>query len=458
MDRALSLFDRVEVAWSGVLQENLVMLDFWGNVSANEAEFMKDRHRTLPIPESISPVPSYPSKLRIYKNHASPFWQVQSFFKGKTYRRSTRTTNKAVAFRAAKEFFHLKVAELFGSHVPVHEERGTVFRDLVDPALSIEQARTERGEFSSEGLRILQNRLYKKVVPFFGDMKITNVGYTQVSDFVNLLSHEGSSTTTIQQYLIAIRKVMNHAYANNLIPNVPKFPSVKISVTPRGSFTLKEYRDLVRAARRNVGTKIPVLTSVRKKQNGDGFADRNAYVSIDLEFLIVFMINSFMRPSDIKNLQHQHVTVVRGEYTYLRLNLPESKKHDKPIVTMIPAVRAYERLSAINALRGYTKPTDYVFHPEQTDRRKLLEYLGYQFKFIQEVAGIGTNTANGKERTLYSLRHTAITFRLLYGGNIDLLTLARNARTSVEMVEKFYASNLTAEMNIGLLQGKRSKP
>ena len=94
------------------------MLDFWGNVSANEAEFMKDRHRTLPIPESISPVPSYPSKLRIYKNHASPFWQVQSFFKGKTYRRSTRTTNKAVAFRAAKEFFHLKVAELFGSHVP----------------------------------------------------------------------------------------------------------------------------------------------------------------------------------------------------------------------------------------------------------------------------------------------------------------------------------------------------
>ncbi len=433
------------------------MLDFWGNISANEAEFTKDRHRTLPIPESISPVPSYPSKLRIYKTQASPFWQVQSFFKGKTYRRSTRTTNKAVALRAAKEFFHLKVAELFGSHVPKSEDSGIFFRDLVDPALSIEQARTERGEFSREGLRILQNRLYKKVVPFFGDMVITDVGYTQVSDFVNLLSREGSSTTTIQQYLIAIRKVLNHAYANNLIPNVPKFPSVKINVTPRGSFTLTEYMALVRTAKRNVGMKIPVLTSVRKKQNGDGFADRNAYVGFDLAYLIVFMVNSFMRPSDIKNLQHQHVTVIRGEYTYLRLNLPESKKHDKPIVTMIPAVRAYERLSTINSLRGYTKPTDYVFHPEQTDRRKLLEYLGYQFKFIQEVAGIGSNTANGKERTLYSLRHTAITFRLLYGGNIDLLTLARNARTSVEMVEKFYASNLTAEMNIGLLQGKRSR-
>jgi len=38
---------------------------------------------------------------------------------------------------------------------------------------------------------------------------------------------------------------------------------------------------------------------------------------------------------------------------------------------------------------------------------------------------------------------------------LDLLTLARNARTSVEMVEKFYSSTLAPEMNIDLLQGLR---
>jgi hypothetical protein len=37
----------------------------------------------------------------------------------------------------------------------------------------------------------------------------------------------------------------------------------------------------------------------------------------------------------------------------------------------------------------------------------------------------------------------------------DLLTLARNARTSVEMIERFYASQLTPEMNIALLQSRR---
>ncbi len=35
--------------------------------------------------------------------------------------------------------------------------------------------------------------------------------------------------------------------------------------------------------------------------------------------------------------------------------------------------------------------------------------------------------------------------------------LARNARTSVEMIERFYSSNLSAEMNIGMLHSRRSR-
>jgi hypothetical protein len=47
-------------------------------------------------------------------------------------------------------------------------------------------------------------------------------------------------------------------------------------------------------------------------------------------------------------------------------------------------------------------------------------------------------------------------YRLLYGQGIDTLTLARNARTSVQMIERFYASSLTGEMNVGMLHSKRS--
>jgi len=82
--------------------------------------------------------------------------------------------------------------------------------------------------------------------------------------------------------------------------------------------------------------------------------------------------------------------------------------------------------------------------------------MDVHFRRVLDAAGLRTGT-RGQNRTLYSLRHTAITFRLLYGQGIDLLTLAKNARTSVEMIERFYASELNAEMNVGMLQSRRQR-
>ena len=37
------------------------------------------------------------------------------------------------------------------------------------------------------------------------------------------------------------------------------------------------------------------------------------------------------------------------------------------------------------------------------------------------------------------------------------MKLARNARTSVEMIDRFYAKPLSGEMNIAMLQSRRRK-
>jgi hypothetical protein len=120
---------------------------------------------------------------------------------------------------------------------------------------------------------------------------------------------------------------------------------------------------------------------------------------------------------------------------------------------MPAAVTIYERLRAYQVLPWLGGADDYVFMPQTPERKRALESLDWQFRHVQAVTSIGRNKANRRTRTIYSLRHGAITFRLLYGRNIDLPTLARNARTSVEMVERFYSSNLSAEMSIGQLQG-----
>ena len=47
---------------------------------------------------------------------------------------------------------------------------------------------------------------------------------------------------------------------------------------------------------------------------------------------------------------------------------------------------------------------------------------------------------DGNVRTAYSLRHTYICFRLMEGA--DIYQIAKNCRTSVEMIEKFYAAHI----------------
>ncbi len=417
------------------------MSDFLSQTAANDLNFQRLRHRTSAIAETVSPIANYPSKLRIYLTNASPFWQVRCYIKDRVYTQSLRTIHRRVAINSAKEFFHQKVADIYGSQIAERQnakiDRPILFKDCVQPTLAIEQARANRNELSKLGLTILRNRLYKTVMPFFSEMPITKVNYHELINFTQSLTERNSSSTTVKQYLIAIRKVLTYAYVSNHISQIPKFPSIKIHNQSRGSFTVAEYKSLVKTAKKNINQQIDTLNKTQKKR-GRFLVSDYTVVTNELQWVIRFMVNSFIRPSDLKNLQHQHVTIVRSQHTYLRLNLPESKKHDKPIVTLQAAVAVYEKLLAHHKKLNCAEPTDYLFMPTLKDRTHLLLYLGWQFKFIQKQANIQANASNGKNRTLYSLRHTAITFRLLYGKNIDLLTLARNARTSVEMIEKFW--------------------
>jgi len=138
------------------------------------------------------------------------------------------------------------------------------------------------------------------------------------------------------------------------------------------------------------------------------------------------------------------------------MNLPETKRHSQPIVSLRPAVRVYECLLERRREQGSGGAEDYIFMPQLKNREHALAVLNFLFHWALEVTALEKGPL-GQSRTLYCLRHTAITLRLLYGQGIDMLTLARNARTSVNMVERFYASVLNGEMNVGLLQSRRGR-
>ena len=107
-------------------------------------------------------------------------------------------------------------------------------------------------------------------------------------------------------------------------------------------------------------------------------------------------------------------------------------------------------------LLGDTPEEAYVFLPQYTNRDYALKQLQRQWEVLMHHTKLDTGLA-GEQRTIYSLRHTAIMHRLIYGVGINTLLLARNARTSVEMIDRFYAKQLTAEMNITMLQSRRPR-
>lgn len=119
-------------------------------------------------------------------------------------------------------------------------------------------------------------------------------------------------------------------------------------------------------------------------------------------------------------------------------------------------MRVYERVKQRNELIERAGPEDYVFMPAQGKdaRDNALKLLQRQFDALLDLTGL-KSSPSGDPRTIYSLRHSAIMFRLLYGGGIDTLKLARNARTSPEMIDRFYAAPLMGEMAVAELQSKR---
>jgi hypothetical protein len=316
-----------------------------------------------------------------------------------------------------------------------------------------EQARVERGEFSAGSLKVLRNRLDAHILPRWGKKQPADIDHAQLLSFTQYLS-KSFSTITVSQYLVAVRKILTLAVAVNALDKLPEFPKVRVQTNSRGAFTPTEYWQIMRTARKLQYTRHPDSDSTLRKS----YRLRSAEYTMppDVAWVIGFMVNSFIRPSDLKTLKHRHVEVVRNGNTYLRLNLPKTKSHARPIVTLQPAVRIYQQLSQHYSARNLAAPDDYLFLPHLRDRAYAHWVLSFYFNWVLARTGLKLG-AHGQERSLYSLRHSSITFRLLYGQGIDLLTLARNARTSVDMINQHYASTVTGEQNIGMLQSRRTR-
>ena len=359
-------------------------------------------------------------------------------------KKSTKTTRKNEAIQFAKKFYEdilLRERNL----LPI--TKSPTFRKVSDLLLEEQQALIDRGERNAKLNVNDEQKLRKDLLPFFEDFHVRDITYKHINDYVTTLAKRKLKPATIKVHLNLIHKILVLASREGLLDRLPVMPKVKTVDSPRGWFSHDEYELLKKEAAKIAFDKKE--THLVRKQP----------ITYEMVHLIWFMTASFLRPSDVKTLRHRNIQVVRKPNLYLRITTDTSKTVNRPVVTMDNAVSIYEALLQDHKKHDKsTKPEDFLFFPEipETNRQKAMDMMGRQFDYILQKAGL-KKSPNGEERTLYSLRHTAIMFRLTKGDQIDLLTLARNARTSVEMIERFYARHLTAEMNIEKIQSTRRR-
>ena len=349
------------------------------------------------------------SKVHVYKRENSGVWQCSTYLAGKNRRVST----KEESLSTAKEFAEDWYLGLRGKTARGEILNEKSFKDAAAKFKTEYEVMTE-GERNAKYVQDHQSRLRNHLIPFFGDLGVSEIKTGKVQDYrLHRLNPDNGgrvpSRSTMHHEIVTLRQVLKTAIRHGWLEQLPDLSvpyRASGKVTHRAWFSPEEYRRLYQATRDNV----------RKAKNRPWL-----WAAEQMHDYVLFMANTGMRPDEVNNLQYRDVLIVEDEdsgETILEIEV-HGKRGVGYCKSMVGAVRPFERLKE----RNTPAPTDPVFpanHKKAFNR--ILDKL--ELKLDRE----------GNRRTAYSLRHTYICLRLMEGA--DIYQIAKNCRTSVEMIEK----------------------
>jgi len=385
-------------------------------------------------------------KLHVYKRPNSRFWQCSAYEAGKNRRTSTHEESLAHAKDFAEDWY----LELRGKLKTGEIKKEKTFTQAGDQFLREYEIITE-GQRNPEYVEGHKSRLRVHLLPFFGKMGLSEINPGQVQEY-RIHRHQEATKeygkpparSTLHQEIVCLRQVLKTAARHGWLQYLPDISepfrgSSKIS--HRAWFSPEEYKQLYEATReRAKNPKNP----------------RYKWHSEDLHDFVLFMANTGLRPDEAYRLEFRDVTIVLDEgtqETILEIEV-RGKRGVGYCKSTKGAVRPFERLKERNAAskkgegRG-AQPTDLIF---PKTHYVLFNTILAELKLKKD--------REGQPRTAYSLRHTYICLRLMEGA--DIYQIAKNCRTSVEMIEKYYASHIktsidAAAVNI-MKKRKKAKP
>lgn len=381
----------------------------------------------------------------IYKVGASPFWQarVRDARTKKYIVRSTKETSRIKARLAAEEI----AAEISGNIKKVQREFTFEYygKRTADKARRMVANGERHPNYARDICYCLENKewgLYK-LLSQRDVRELRTRDYQEVMDRIQL-DRPDLSTSTRNILTATFRNVLKVARDDGVIDAIPATPRSKQKDAPRSYFP---FHPLV--AKKDDLYKKVIETA--KRLGGENHEVRGLPIMDELYDLIIFLTHSFLRPtiSEIYALKHSDITIA-DDPRRLLVTVRAGKTGYRIANSMPVAVSVYNRIK-----KRYpdAKPDDYLFYPTYLNRETAARNVQRQFRFVLDEAGVKDDPANGIKYTIYSLRHTAICMRIILShGQVNIFNLAKNAGTSVEQIERFYARRLplSREMAINL--------
>lgn len=269
--------------------------------------------------------------------------------------------------------------------------------------------------------------------------------------------------STMNQEIVHIRQVLKHAEGMGWLTHLPNLEMPYKSQTKRERrawFSPDEYVQLYTAT----GNKV-------EKGGRRGWKERYE----DLHDFVLIMANTGLRPDEAMRLEFRDVAVEKDyatKQTILVIDV-RGKTGIGYCKSMPGAVYPFERLRErrIERLKNPPKvlprrsrsknPTRHRAMPTQAEPRDLLPTDRVFPSFSREAFNAILREQrlkfdrNGRVRTAYSLRHTYISMRLMEGA--DIYQIANNCRTSVQMIEQFYAAHIKDRLDTAAINVQRSK-
>jgi integrase len=412
--------------------------------------------------------------VQLFKREQSRYWQCSASYRGRQYRKSTEEEDLPQAQQYAEDWYL--------------EIRGKVRAGLVGAEKTFAQSAAQfekeyeiitEGQRSPKWIEGHRIRLRLHLIPFFGKLGVSQVTPGKVQEYrVHRMTtpvvkkptaaeaaaepgeakalprpHKRPARSTIHDEIVTLRLVLKTAIRHDWLKHLPDLsPPYKTQgkVEHRPWFSPEEYKKLYEASR------------AYAHESED---KRYAWDAAQVHDYILFMANTGLRPDEAmpKNLEHRDISIVRDDATGERILHIEvrGKRGVGQCKSMPAAVQYYERLrkretpesvkarkeaekNGIKLEPAFPQPNDPVFPGSHI---KL-------FNGILRRTGLKLDR-EGKKRTAYSLRHTYICMRLTEGANA--WQVAANCRTSVEMIEKFYARHIKNALDASQINVLRSR-